>query len=125
MRQHARPVCLAIALSLPLAGLSASASRSQPAASQIDLRADFKVVGDPNTPCPAGSPASLMCPLRTGVGSAPGLGTLTESYTFLHWVGQPRCEGEIAQALAYPVTWVVPNKGELELALAESDCVVN
>ena len=123
MRQHARPVCLAIVLSLLLAGLAASPSQSQRTSSQIDLRAKFTLVGDPALPCPTGSPVGLMCPLRTGVGSAPGLGTVTEAYTFLHWVGPPKCEGDTAEALAYPVRWVVANKGELDFALAESGCV--
>lgn len=123
MRQHARPVCLAIVLSLLLAGLAASPSQSQPTSSQIDLRAKLTLVGDPAVPCPPGSPNGLMCPLRTGVGSAPGLGTVTEAYTFLHWVGPPKCDGDSAQALAYPVRWIVANKGELDFALAESGCV--
>jgi len=48
---------------------------------------------------------------------------VTEAYTFLHWVGPPKCDGDNAQALAYPVRWVVANKGELDFALAESGCV--
>ena len=48
---------------------------------------------------------------------------MTEAYTFLHWVGPPKCDGDSAQALAYPVRWVVANKGELDFALAESGCV--
>jgi len=123
VRQHARPVFLAIALSLLVAGLAATPSQSRPTSSQIDLAARFKLLGDPAVPCPAGSPAGLMCPLRTGVGSAPGLGAVTEAYTFLHWVGPPKCEGDTAQALAYPVRWVVANKGELNFALAESICI--
>jgi len=106
-----------------VAGLAASPSQSQLTFSQMDLQAKFTLVGDPSVPCPPGSPAGLMCPLRTGVGSAPGLGKVTEAYTFLHFVGPPKCDGDDAQALAYPVRWVVANKGELDFTLAETGCV--
>jgi len=50
---------------------------------------------------------------------------VTEAYTFLHWVGPPKCDDDSAKALAYPVRWVVANKGELDFALAESGCVTD
>jgi len=114
---------LAAALAALAAILAAAPTRSQPTSSQIDLRAKLTLVGDPSVPCPPGSPNGLMCPTRSGVGAVPGLGKVTEAYTFLHFVGPPKCDGDSAQALAYPVRWVVANKGELDFALAETGCV--
>ena len=44
--------------------LLAAPVRSEPAASQLGLRAELKSVGDPAVLCPPGSSDSLMCPVR-------------------------------------------------------------
>ena len=52
----------------------------------------------------------------------PGLGAVAETYTELIDNGPP-CIGGRFKFLGYPVRWVVANKGEIEFALAESQCV--
>jgi len=125
VRLHARPVGLAIALTLLVAGLAAAPTRSQPAASQLALHASLTLVSDRAGTCPPGSPLSLECPARTGDGPAPGLGAVTEAYSYFVHGGPPLCSGINVKVLGYPVRWSVANQGEIEFAVAEApQCMV-
>jgi hypothetical protein len=105
--------------------VAAAPTRSQPTASQLDLRARLTLVSDLTGTCPPGSPESLECPARTGDGPAPGLGAVTEAYSYFVHRGPPLCSGEDERVLGYPVRWVVANKGEIEFALAPApQCMV-
>jgi hypothetical protein len=53
----------------------------------------------------------------------PGLGAVKETYTEMLHNGPPLCSGDSFKFLGYPVRWVVASKGEIEFALAESQCV--
>jgi len=78
------------------------------------------------TSCPPGtSPTFTMCAARTGKGLVPGLGRVTESYTFLFSEGPPTCPAAgLGKALAYPDRLVVADKGEIDVAFAEgADCL--
>jgi hypothetical protein len=113
----ARPLGLTVTLAL-LAGFTAAPTRSQPTTSQLDLRASLRLVSDLTGTCPPGSPESLQCPARTGDGPAPGLGTVTEAYSYFVHLGPPLCSQNNEKVLDYPVRWVVANKGEIEFAVA-------
>ena len=120
MRLHAGWVVLATASVTLVAILAAAPGWSQPAASQLDLRARLNVVLDNAVPCPPGSPASLLCPAGTGEGVVIGLGAVTETYTVLLHRGPPFCPEGTTKRLGYPSRWVVANKGEIYFAVAES-----
>lgn len=79
-------------------------------------------------PCPPGVGAPVTaCAARRGEGLVPGLGKVTESYTFLLSEGPPTCPAAgYAKALAYPLRLVVVGKGEIGVAVAEgAECVAN
>jgi hypothetical protein len=100
-------------------GLAATPSHSQTTTSQLDLRAMLRLVSDPTTGmCPPGSPETLECPARTGAGPAPGLGAVTEAYSYFVHQGPPLCSEGNEKVLGYPVRWVVANKGEIAFAVA-------
>ena len=97
---------------------AATPSKSLSTASQLALRAKLRLVSDAAAKCPPGSPESLECPARTGDGPAPGLGAVTEAYTYFVHLGPPLCSALDDKVLDYPVRWVVANKGEIAFALA-------
>lgn len=100
----------------------ASTSEAKLASGTLNLRAELRLVSQLGA-CPPGISASA-CAARTGAGVVPGLGSVTESYTFLADVGPPSCAVDFGKTRAYPVTLVVAGKGEIQLALAEgAECV--
>jgi hypothetical protein len=99
MRLHAGWVVLATASVTLAAILAAAPGWSQPAASQLVLRARLNVVLDNAVPCPPGSPVSLVCPAGTGEGVVTGLGAVTETYTVLLHSGPPHVRSEIRQSM--------------------------
>lgn len=72
--------------------------------------------------CPPGVTAPV-CAARTGEGLVPGLGKVTEAYTFLAETDLPPCGPGFGRALSYPVRFVIANKGEIDFSLAEAGCV--
>jgi HYR domain len=106
-------------------GLAATRSHSQTTTPQLDLRAALRLVSDLTGTCPLGSPESLECPARTGDGAAPGLGAVTEAYSYFVHNGPPLCSEGNEKVLDYPVRWVVANRGEIEFAVAAApQCIV-
>jgi hypothetical protein len=123
-------------LALALLGLSilVGASPAVPATSgktgstgSLNLQARLELVSQLGS-CPPGIGAPVTaCAARTGEGLVPGLGRVSESYTFLLSEGPPTCAAAgFAKALAYPVRLVVVGKGELDVSVAEgAECVAN
>ena len=72
--------------------------------------------------CPPGVTAPV-CAARTGEGLVPGLGKVTEAYTFRAETDLAPCGIGFGRALSYPVRFVVADKGEIDFALAEAGCV--
>jgi hypothetical protein len=120
VRLRVLSVVVAIASATTAAGLAATPSQSLSTTSQLDLRTHLRLVSDPTTPCPPGSPDSLRCPLRTVHGPVIGLGAVTHASAFVHGIGPPWCSEGNAHVFAYPVRWVIPNKGEIDFAIAET-----
>lgn len=114
---------LLVSVATFVAIVAAAPSRSQAAASSLALDASLRFVADSTTPCPTGSPTSLACPAATGEGVVPGLGAVKETYTEMLHSGPPLCLAGNFKFLDYPARWVVANKGEIEFAIAESECV--
>jgi hypothetical protein len=94
-------------------------------AGSLNLQARLDLVSQLGS-CPPGVGAPVTaCAARTGEGLVPGLGRVTENYTFLVSEGPPTCAtAGVGKALAYPVRLVVVGKGEIQVAVAEgADCI--
>jgi hypothetical protein len=90
----------------------------------LALRAELRLVSRLGGACPPGVPATTECPSRTGAGPAPGLGGASVMYSYLVDLGHPACSAGSVRVLGYPVRFTVAGKGELQIAVAESnDCV--
>jgi hypothetical protein len=94
-------------------------------AGSLNLRAQLDLVSQLGS-CPPGVGAPVTeCAARTGEGLVPGLGRVTESYTFLVSQAAQTCAGAgFGKALAYRVRIVVVGKGEIDVAVSEgAECV--
>jgi HYR domain-containing protein len=118
-----RRVAFAALLVTLAAVVAAAPTGSQPTSSGLDLDASLRFVADSTTPCPPGSSVSQACPAATGEGAVRGLGAVKETYTEMLHMGPPLCDAGNFKFLGYPVKWVVANKGEIDFAIAESQCV--
>lgn len=91
-------------------------------AGTMPLRAELAMTSAPGI-CPPGTPADAECFARTGRGVVPGLGKVSESYTFVvvNETG-PACPG--GQTLRGSVgRFRVADKGEIELRIdASPEC---
>jgi HYR domain len=123
-RLHARRVALAALLATLAATVAAAPTRSQPAASQLDLRGSISFVEDTAAPCPPGSPDTLTCPAVAGEGAVPGLGAVRETLTEALHHGPPLCAEDEVKFLGSPARWVVANKGEIDFAIAPSPACI-
>lgn len=106
------------------AGAAAAATSGETAsAGTLDLRAELRVVSTLGA-CPPGVSAYL-CATRPGSGVVPGLGRMTQAYTWAADIGPPACAAaDFGKALAYAVRLTVAGKGDLHLAVAEgTECV--
>jgi hypothetical protein len=92
------------------------------ATGSLQLSAELQVVSQLGD-CPPGISANT-CGARSGNGLVPGLGKVSQMYTFVADIESPPCGAGLGKALAYPVTLTVADKGEIHLALAEGEkCV--
>jgi hypothetical protein len=100
-----------------------AASEPQAAAGSLDLHATIGLVSD-GAPCPAGFPPESDCRARTGTSVVPGLGRVSEIYTWAFGLGPPTCPAFLARPLATTGRLVVAGKGEITFALADgAQCV--
>jgi hypothetical protein len=107
---------------VPLAmGGSAEPAR---ATATLQLNGTLDLVSILAAPCPAGTRSGVACPGRAATGVVPGLGRVTESYSFLADTTPSSCPAGSVKILGYPVRWVVAGKGELHFAVDErSECI--
>ena len=120
-------VAALVAADLVLGTAATPAGRSAPvrATGTLELRGSLEIVSDPSG-CPPSAPPVGACSAVTGGGLVPGLGRVTEAYTFLGDSDSLICPGGYGKVLAYPVSMVVAGKGAIHFALAEgSTCVPN
>jgi HYR domain len=119
----------AVALSAVVAAAFASAigaanARITAVTTTLELRGALRLVSIRDTPCPPGTKEGMVCPGRTGLGLVPGIGRVSEAYTFLADTAHPACSAGAVRILGYPVRWVVSGKGEIHFVLAENpDCL--
>ena len=96
----------------------ASPSRAEPRATgTLELRASLRLVSNLGD-CPPGFAADACAP-RTGEGSVPGLGSVTETYTWSYRMGPPTCPAGVGKPLATTGRLVVAGKGEIHFAVAD------
>lgn len=120
---------LAIAVAVVAAGLVLGATATTPghgalrASRTLALRGSLNIVSDPGGCQPL--PILGACSAVTGSGLLPGLGSVTEAYTFFSTDSDTViCPGGYGKAFAYPITMVVAGKGAIHFALAEgATCV--
>lgn len=94
------------------------------AAGTLQLSGELRIESVRATPCPPGTRAGILCPGRTGVGVVPGLGRVTESYSYIVDETPPDCPAGSPRVLGYPIRWVVEGKGEVHFAAApHPDCL--
>lgn len=83
----------------------------------LDFHADLNMKSLRSASCPPGFPASIECHARTGDGIVPGLGRVTETYSFNANIAAPECGG-LVKVLAHEAVFSVAAKGEIHLAVA-------
>lgn len=124
MSEIRRALKLVVALAA-IAGSSAATpavSGTDGATGTLNLRAELRSVSQLGQ-CPPGVSAAV-CATRTGQGAVPGLGSVSEQYTWLADIGPPSCGPDLGRTLTYPVRFVVAGKGEIDFTLAEAtECV--
>ena len=70
--------------------------------------------------CPPEAPTgAIECRARTGSGSIPGLGGVSETYLWSYGAGSPPCPATLVKPLATTGRFVVAGKGEINFALAQ------
>jgi HYR domain len=101
-------------------GFLGTATTAAPsAAGTLSLRGSLRVVSATISCPPEAPPDVAECRARTGEAPFPGLGTVSESYTWFFRIGPPACPSNLGKPLATAGRLVVAGKGELDFALAE------
>lgn len=67
--------------------------------------------------CPAGTDPVIECHQRRGTGIVPGLGQVSEQYTFPALSGPPTCPDGQYRVVDYTVRFTVVGKGDIDLAV--------
>jgi hypothetical protein len=115
-----RGLVLASLTATGIIGFLGTAPTAAPAAAgTLTLRGTLRVVSAPISCPPEAPPDVAECRARTGEAPFPGLGTVSESYTWFFRIGPPTCPSNLGKPLGTTGRLVVAGKGELHLALAE------
>lgn len=115
---------LVVLAATAVAPFAAGGIGSSEATGTLDLRASLRIQSVRGANCPPGSSASTECATRTGTGVVSGLGSVTESYTYVVAVTHPSCPDGNVKVLGYPTSWTVAAKGEIRFVVATSpDCL--
>ena len=82
----------------------------------LELRASLRLISNLGV-CPPEITADACAP-RTGAGPVPGLGSVTETYTWSYRMGPPTCPSGVGKPLA-TIGRLVAGKGEIRFAIAD------
>jgi HYR domain len=93
-------------------------STSPLAVNSLDLRATLSMASL-GVECPAGPPPGADCRARTARGLIPGLGSVSETYTWFFTQGAPHCPPDLAKPRATAARLVVAGKGEIRFAISD------
>lgn len=99
------------------AGIASGQSAAVSATGTLELRASLRLVSNLGA-CPPSIPADACAP-RTGAGLVPGLGSVTETYTWSFRMGPPACPPDRGKPRATTGRLVVAGKGEIYFAIAD------
>jgi hypothetical protein len=101
------------------AALVASPSSTPLSAGTGHLTGSLRVVSQ-EAPCPPEAPPDAGgCRARTGKGTFPGLGSVTEIYNWFYRIGPPSCPADAGKPLAATGRLVIAGKGEIRFSLAD------
>ena len=99
------------------AGIASGQSAAVSATGTLELRASLRLVSNLGA-CPPSILADACAP-RTGAGLVPGLGSVTETYTWSFRMGPPACPPDRGKPRATTGRLVVAGKGEIYFAIAD------
>ena len=110
-----------LALAAMLTAVALPAAGGAGVTGSLALRGELSMTSTPG-PCPPNPPpGASLCAARTGSGIVPGLGRVTETYTF--FVDEDSCAPGL-KVLATTAHLEVTGKGAIELSLGQApDCV--
>lgn len=108
----------AVAIAASSTAVAVGASRGDAAGDPLQLRAQLRLVSIAISPPPGAPPEASSCRARTATGSVPGLGSVSETYTWCYGLGPPTCPSELAKPLEATARIVVREKGEIRFRLA-------
>ena len=109
---------IATALVLSAVGIVV-ATASAFIAGNLSLQGNLRLTSTAVT-CPAEAPSgAIECRARTGSGSIPGLGGVSETYLWSYGSGSPPCPATLVKPLATTGRFVVAGKGEINFALTQ------
>ena len=109
---------IATALALSAVGIVV-ATASAFIAGNLSLQGNLRLTSTAVT-CPPEAPSgAIECRARTGSGSIPGLGGVSETYLWSYGAGSPPCPATLVKPLATTGRFVVAGKGEINFALAQ------
>ena len=117
-------VGVAVALAL-VAGVGRAAAPDTATASPTFVAGNLSLQGrlrltSTGVTCPPEAPSgAIECRARTGSGSIPGLGGVSETYLWSYGAGSPPCPATLVKPLATTGRFVVAGKGEINFALAQ------
>jgi HYR domain len=117
-------VGVAVALALVAAAGRATAPDTATAsptfiAGNLSLQGRLRLTSTGVT-CPPEAPSgAIECRARTGSGSIPGLGGVSETYLWSYGAGSPPCPATLVKPLATAGRLVVVGKGEFNFAFAQ------
>ena len=127
-RRRAITVLIALAglpvLAFVAAGASLASEQSAASATgTLELRASLRLISNLGA-CPPQIAADACAP-RTGAGPVPGLGSVTETYTWSYRMGPPTCPAGLGKPLATTGRLVVAGRGEIQFAIADgARCII-
>ena len=119
-------VALFLIVTLGIASLATEASGHGVAVGSFALQLDIDL-GNPETPCPAGSPPAFQCFARTGSAVVPGLGSVQETHNYVLENGPAGCVpspgAEAVRLVPSTVVLTVAGKGSIDFSTSGTGCL--
>jgi len=114
-------VCVLGAIVALLTGtLTSDAHGHGVAVGSLALQIDIEL-GNPETPCPTGSPTAFQCFARAGTKPVPGLGTMHESHNYV-LENEPAGCAEAVRLVPSTVVLAVAGKGSVDVSTSGTGC---
>ena len=102
-----------------VAGVSGATASTTFVAGVLNLQGTLRLIST-GVVCPPEAPSgAIECRARTGSGTIPGLGVVSETYLWSYGAGSPTCPATLVKPLATTGRLVVAGKGEINFVLAQ------